>query len=155
LPRGGGARRPPLAAPCPRHRRLPARRRGAPGGPRPAARAARRAPRGGRRRRRAMRAMILAAGLGTRMRPLSALRPKPALPVRGLPLVAWPLAALARAGVREAIVNLHHLAGTMRAAAEAWAPPGLRLAFSEEPALLGTGGGLRRAVAFLRESDPS
>lgn len=102
-----------------------------------------------------MRAMILAAGLGTRMRPLSALRPKPALPVRGLPLVAWPLAALARAGVREAIVNLHHLAGTMRAAAEAWAPPGLRLAFSEEPALLGTGGGLRRAVAFLRESDPS
>jgi NDP-sugar pyrophosphorylase family protein len=89
------------------------------------------------------------------MRPLSELRPKPALPVRGLPLVAWPLAALARAGVREAILNLHHHPAAMREAAEAWTPPGLRLQFSEEPTLLGTGGGLRRAAAFLRESDPS
>jgi len=99
--------------------------------------------------------MILAAGLGTRMRPLSSLRPKPVLPVRGIPLLAWPLAWLAEQGVREVIVNLHHLPEVTRAAAERWAPPGLALHFSEEPALLGTGGGIRRAARFLRESDPS
>jgi NDP-sugar pyrophosphorylase family protein len=99
--------------------------------------------------------MILAAGLGTRMRPLSELRPKPVLPVLGIPLVAWPLAWLAHHGVREVVLNLHHLPEQTRAAAEAWAPPGLALRFSEEPLLLGTGGGIRRAAAFLRESDPS
>jgi NDP-sugar pyrophosphorylase family protein len=99
--------------------------------------------------------MILAAGLGTRIRPLSDLRPKPILPVRGIPLVAYPLAWLADVGVTEVILNLHHMAAATRAAAEAWAPPGLALHFSDEPALLGTGGGIRRAAAFLRESDPS
>lgn len=99
--------------------------------------------------------MILAAGLGTRMRPLSELRPKPVLPVRGIPLLAWPLAWLAHHGVREVVLNLHHLPAVTRAAAERWAPPGLALRFSEEPALLGTGGGIRRAAGFLRGSDPS
>jgi NDP-sugar pyrophosphorylase family protein len=99
--------------------------------------------------------MILAAGLGTRMEPLSSLRPKPVLPVRGIPLLAWPLAWLARQGVAEVIVNLHHLPEATRAAAAVWAPPGLTVRFSQEPTLLGTGGGLRRAAAFLGESDPS
>lgn len=102
-----------------------------------------------------MRAMILAAGLGTRIRPLSDLRPKPILPVRGIPLVAYPLAWLAEVGVTEVILNLHHMAAATRAAAEAWAPRGLSLHFSDEPELLGTGGGIRRAAAFLRESDPA
>jgi NDP-sugar pyrophosphorylase family protein len=99
--------------------------------------------------------MILAAGLGTRMRPLSLLRPKPILPVRGIPLLAYALAWLARHGVTEAILNLHHLPEATRAAARAWAPPGLALHFSHEAELLGTGGGIRRAASFLRESDPS
>jgi NDP-sugar pyrophosphorylase family protein len=99
--------------------------------------------------------MILAAGLGTRMQPLSTLRPKPVLPVLGIPLLAWPLAWLARHGVREVVLNVHHLPHATRAAAEAWAPPGLSLHFSEEPDLLDTGGGIRRAAGFLRESDPS
>jgi NDP-sugar pyrophosphorylase family protein len=98
--------------------------------------------------------MILAAGLGTRMRPLSELRPKPVLPVRGLPLVAWPLAWLARAGAREVVLNLHYLPAAARHATEGATPPGLTVRFSPEPALLGTGGGIRRAAAFLRESDP-
>ena len=102
-----------------------------------------------------MRAMILAAGLGTRMRPLSTLRPKPILPVRGVPLLAYPLAWLAHHGVREVIVNLHHSPNATRAVAELWAPPGLRVHFSEEPLLLDTGGGIRRAARFLRERDPS
>jgi mannose-1-phosphate guanylyltransferase len=97
--------------------------------------------------------MILAAGLGTRMRPLSALRPKPVLPVLGIPLVAWPLAWLARHDVREVVLNVHHLPEATRAAALAWSA-GLAVRFSEEPELLGTGGGLRRAAGFLRGSDP-
>ena len=101
-----------------------------------------------------MRAMIVAAGLGTRARPLSLLRPKPALPVRGLPLVAYPLAELAAVGVTEVIINTHHFPGMLQAAAERHCPSGLRLAFSYEPSLLGTGGGIRRAASFLRESDP-
>jgi mannose-1-phosphate guanylyltransferase len=98
--------------------------------------------------------MIVAAGLGTRMRPLSALRPKPALPVRGLPVVAYGLALLAAAGVREVVINLHHLPGRLREAAERFAPPGMELRFSEEKELLHTGGALRRVADFLRESDP-
>jgi NDP-sugar pyrophosphorylase family protein len=99
--------------------------------------------------------MILAAGLGTRMQPLSSLRPKPVLPVLGIPLIAWPLAWLARHGVREVVLNVHHLPQATRAAAEAWAPPGLCVRYSEEPELLDTGGGIRRAAAFLRESETS
>jgi NDP-sugar pyrophosphorylase family protein len=99
--------------------------------------------------------MILAAGLGTRMRPLSDLRPKPILPVRGIPLIAYPLAWLAEGGVTEVVLNLHHMPEATRAAAKRWAPPGLAVSFSAEPTLLGTGGGIRRAAAFLRESDPS
>jgi NDP-sugar pyrophosphorylase family protein len=98
--------------------------------------------------------MILGAGLGTRLRPLSELRPKPAVPVRGLPLIAYPLALLARHGVSEVVVNVHHQPQCLIEAAERYAPPGLRVRFSHEKALLGTGGGIRRAAAFLRESDP-
>ncbi len=101
-----------------------------------------------------MRAMIVAAGLGTRLRPLSNLRPKPAVPVRGIPLIAYPLALLAQAGVREVAVNVHHLAARLVEASEAWRPPGLALRFSEEPELLDTGGGIARVASFLRESDP-
>lgn len=101
-----------------------------------------------------MRGMIVAAGLGTRIRPLSALRPKPALPVRGLPVVAYGLGLLAAAGVREVVINLHHLPQRLREAAEAFAPPGMELRFSEEKRLLHTGGALRRVAGFLRESDP-
>lgn len=101
-----------------------------------------------------MRAMVLGAGLGTRLRPLSDLRPKPAVPVRGLPLIAYPLALLARHGVTEVVINVHHRPQLLIEAAERHAPPGLRVRFSHEAAPLGTGGGIRRAAAFLRESDP-
>ena len=101
-----------------------------------------------------MRAMIVAAGLGTRLRPLSDLLPKPALPVLGVPLIAFQLALLRRHGVREVAINLHHLPGLIQAAAERYCPPGLRLHFSVEERLLDTGGGIRRLAGFLRESDP-
>lgn len=99
--------------------------------------------------------MILAAGLGTRVRPLSDLRPKPALPVRGLPLCAYLFELLTRHGVSEVLMNVHHLPEVLKETAERHCPPGLRLRFSHEARPLGTGGGIRRAAAFLRESDPS
>ncbi len=98
--------------------------------------------------------MIVAAGLGTRLRPFTHWRPKPAVPVRGLPLIAYPLALLARAGVSEVVINVHHLPGVLRAAAEASVPAGMKLHFSGEDELLHTGGAIRRVASFLRESDP-
>ena len=98
--------------------------------------------------------MILAAGLGTRLRPLTNLRAKAAVPVRGLALIRYSLELLARSGVTEVIVNVHHLAEPLMEAAERHCPPGLDLQFSREWELLDTGGGIRRVVGFLRESDP-
>ena len=102
-----------------------------------------------------MRAMIVAAGLGTRLRPLSNLRPKPALPVRGIPLIGYTLALLARHGVTEVIVNVHHLPEVLMDAARRHCPAGVTLEFSVEREILDTGGGIRRVASFLRESDPS
>ncbi len=101
-----------------------------------------------------MRAMIVAAGLGTRLRPLTDLRPKPALPVRGLPLVAYHLALLARHGVTEVVINVHHLPERLMEAARRWCPPAIDLRFSFEAELLDTGGAIRAVAPFLRESDP-
>ena len=98
--------------------------------------------------------MIVAAGRGTRLRPLTDLRPKPALPVRGLPLVAYQLALLAQHGVGEVVINVHHLPEQLMQAARRWCPPGMRLRFSLEPELLDTGGAIRAVADFLRESDP-
>jgi NDP-sugar pyrophosphorylase family protein len=98
--------------------------------------------------------MIVAAGLGTRLRPLTHHRPKPALPVRGLPLVAYTLALLHSHGIREVVINVHHLPDLLEEAARRHCPPGVSLRFSREERLLDTGGGIRRVAAFLRESDP-
>jgi NDP-sugar pyrophosphorylase family protein len=98
--------------------------------------------------------MIVAAGLGTRLLPLTHHRAKPAVPVRGLPLIAYPLAFLARAGVTEVTINVHHLPDSLIAAARRWCPAHLEIHFSNEPDLLHTGGAIRKVAAFLRESDP-
>lgn len=99
--------------------------------------------------------MIVAAGLGTRLRPFSALRPKPALPVRGIPLIAYTLELLRAHGVDEVVINVHHLPEILEAAARDHCPAGLALQFSREDELLDTGGGIRRVADFLRESDPA
>jgi NDP-sugar pyrophosphorylase family protein len=74
--------------------------------------------------------------------------------VRGVPLVAYQLHLLAHHGVREVVINVHHLPELLIEAARRSAPPGLALRFSHEPRLLDTGGGIRRVADFLRESDP-
>lgn len=101
-----------------------------------------------------MRGMIVAAGLGTRLRPLTDWLPKPAVPVRGIPLIAYGLELLAAAGVAEVVVNVHHLPERLIEAAERFRPPGLVIRFSHERDLLHTGGAIRRVASFLRESDP-
>lgn len=94
--------------------------------------------------------MVLAAGLGTRLRPLTELVPKPAVPVGGLPLVRLAFGRLRSAGVRRVVVNAHHLAGTMEEVAEEGARAvGVALSISREPVIAGTGGALREARARL------
>jgi mannose-1-phosphate guanylyltransferase len=94
--------------------------------------------------------MVLAAGLGTRLRPLTDLLPKPAVPVANLPLVQLALAGLRAAGVRRVVVNVHHLAVEMeRAAAACASAAGVELAISREPVIAGTGGALREARRLL------
>ncbi|MGQ3673740.1 nucleotidyltransferase family protein [Xanthobacter sp. TB0136] len=93
--------------------------------------------------------MVLAAGLGTRMRPLTDKVPKPLVNVSGRPLLDHVLDRLAQAGVEEAVVNVHHHASQIeRHVAERSGPP--RIIISDErDALLETGGGVRRALPLL------
>jgi N-acetyl-alpha-D-muramate 1-phosphate uridylyltransferase len=97
-----------------------------------------------------MKAMVLAAGRGERMRPITDTVPKPLVRVGGRPLIAWHLAALARAGVREVVINLSWLGEQLRTALGAGADFGLRITYSEEgPVALETGGGIFRALPLL------
>jgi mannose-1-phosphate guanylyltransferase len=95
--------------------------------------------------------MILAAGLGTRLRPLTDELPKPLVPVGDRPAVAHVAARLAAAGVTEAALNTHHLAGAFTEAVLAALPLTLRVV--HEPAILGTGGGVANAAPLLGEGD--
>ena len=90
--------------------------------------------------------VVLAAGLGTRLLPLTQHRPKPLVPVAGRPLLEWALDALAEIGARPVGVNLHHLAAQIPQALERRPEP---LVFVHEPVLQGTGGGLRGLAAAL------
>jgi len=97
-----------------------------------------------------MKAMLLAAGRGERMRPLTDSVPKPLVPVAGRPLIAWHLAALAAAGYREVVVNTSWLAEALHAALGDGASFGVRITWSDEgPVPLETGGGIFRAVPLL------
>lgn len=96
-----------------------------------------------------MKAMILAAGLGTRMRPLTHLLAKPVLPVMNRPLLHWTLAHLRRAGVREVVINTHHLPKTVRDAVGNGGAFGLRVTYAHERVILGTGGGPKKVRDFF------
>jgi MurNAc alpha-1-phosphate uridylyltransferase len=95
------------------------------------------------------RAMVLAAGRGERMRPLTDHTPKPLLPVRGKPLIVHHLERLQRAGVRDVVVNLAWLGDQIRAALQDGAQWNLRIRYSEEGEALETGGGIFKALPLL------
>jgi NDP-sugar pyrophosphorylase family protein len=98
-----------------------------------------------------MKAMILAAGYGERLWPLTADRGKPALPVLGKPLVGYVAEYLANNGVTEAVVNLHHAPDSVRAALGDGSKFGLHLEYVFEPVILGTSGGLDNARDHFQE----
>ena len=93
-------------------------------------------------------AMVLAAGLGVRMRPLTDLMPKPLVPVAGRPLLDHVLDKLAEAGVREAVVNVHYLPDQIIDHVAARAQPHVIIS-DERDAVLGTGGGVVKALPLL------
>lgn len=92
-----------------------------------------------------MKAMILAAGLGTRLRPLTNTIPKPLLPVGGTPLIVWNLLLLKRHGFKDVVINLHHLGPMIEQTLGNGSKFGLRIIYSHEPMILGTGGGIKQA----------
>jgi NDP-sugar pyrophosphorylase family protein len=98
-----------------------------------------------------MKAMILAAGLGTRLRPLTNDRPKALVEVGGRTLLEITLARLRSFGVREVIVNVHHFADMVVDYLKAKNNFGMRIEVSREAALLDTGGGLKKAAWFFLE----
>lgn len=102
-----------------------------------------------------MRALILAAGLGTRLRPLTHLRAKAALPVNGEPLVRRIARSLAAQGVTDLVVNLHYRPASITRLMGDGADLGVRLRYSWEQPVLGSAGGPRHALPLLVDGDDS
>jgi len=98
-----------------------------------------------------MKAMILAAGRGERLRPLTDTVPKALVEVRGKPLVAWHLERLAAAGFREVVMNVSHFADRVMARLGDGSAFGLTISYSREEVPLETAGGLARARGLLGE----
>lgn len=98
-----------------------------------------------------MKAMVLAAGLGTRLRPLTDDRPKALVEVGGRTLLEIALARLRTFGIREVIVNVHHFADKVISFLKAHDNFGMRIEVSREDVLLDTGGGLKKAGWFFLE----
>ena len=101
-----------------------------------------------------MKAMILAAGLGTRLRPLTDTRPKAFVPVAGRPMIHWVIARLASHGFTDIIINAHHFAAQIETFAAAYKGPGSPLTVSVEEEILDTGGGVRKAAWFFDREEP-
>ena len=96
-----------------------------------------------------MKAMILAAGRGERLRPLTDTVPKPLVPIAGKPLIVHQLGWLRRAGVREIVINVWHLADQIVACLQDGSAWGVRIRWSRESELLDTGGGIANARHLL------
>lgn len=93
--------------------------------------------------------MVLAAGLGTRLHPITQEVPKPMVPVLNVPNILHSLFLLKRAGITQIILNLHHLPDQLESFLGTGKTWGLDLRYSKEAVLLGTGGGLKRAESFF------
>lgn len=99
-----------------------------------------------------MKAMVLAAGLGTRLQPLTEQMPKALLPVAGRPLIHYPLLLLKRHGITDIVINLHHHGQKIVDALGDGQAMGLHLHYSSEPTILGTGGGIKQAHQLLGDN---
>lgn len=99
-----------------------------------------------------MKAMILAAGRGERMRPLTDHTPKPLLPVGGKPLIVWHIEKLAQAGFRDIVINHAHLGSLIEAALGDGSQFGVSIRYSPEAEALETAGGIANALPLLGDA---
>ena len=99
-----------------------------------------------------MKAMVLAAGFGERMRPLTEGRAKPSLPLVNRPIILQTLSYLKTQGVSEAMINLHHYPESIRGLVGDGSRIGMKVHYSEEQTILGTAGGLKKAEAYFRSA---
>jgi mannose-1-phosphate guanylyltransferase len=102
-----------------------------------------------------MKAMVLAAGLGTRLRPLTDSRPKALVEISGRTLLEITLARLRNFGIRDVIINVHHFADMVIEYLGANRNFGMNIKVSREEVLLDTGGGLKKAGHFFLDNSPS
>ncbi|MBI3995283.1 MAG: NDP-sugar synthase [Nitrospirae bacterium] len=98
-----------------------------------------------------MKAMVLAAGLGSRLRPLTDDLPKPLLPIDGRPLIEHTLLLLRKYGLTDVVINLHYQGEKIMRALGDGSRWGMKILYSEEPRILGTGGGIKKVEAFLSD----
>lgn len=96
-----------------------------------------------------MRAMLLCAGLSSRLGTLGAERPKPMLPVCGIPILAYGITNLVAHGITELVINTHHLGDVIKAEIGDGRRWGARIHYIHEDPILGTGGGLKNALSLL------
>lgn len=103
-----------------------------------------------------MNAMLLCAGLGTRFRPQTEKLAKPALPFLGMPLAAFGLYYVEKIGIKNLVVNTHHLPKTVESAIGCLThEKGYKTCFTNEaPNILGSGGGIKNAEQFLKDTEP-
>lgn len=101
-----------------------------------------------------MKAMILAAGYGTRLKPLTDKKPKALVEINNTPMIELVIKKLIACGVREIVINLHHLPEQIVAFLEKNNNFGVTIHFSHESEILGTGGGLLQARRFLKNTEP-
>lgn len=101
-------------------------------------------------RQAAPRAMVMAAGAGTRLRPLTFAVPKPMVPVANRPVIEYTLENLRRHGIRDVVLNLHSHPGLIRDHLKDGSAWGLKIQYSVEPELLGTAGGVKKMESFLK-----
>lgn len=98
-----------------------------------------------------MKALVLSAGLGERVRPLTEKIPKPLLEVGGRRLIDYPLAMLRHSGLSHVVINVHHLAGAIQKALGNGSALGLDITYSPEPVLFGTGGPLNALRGYFSD----
>lgn len=97
-------------------------------------------------------ALVLAAGFGTRLKPLTDKLPKPLIAVHGIPMIYYNLALLKKHGISRVVINLHHLGPLIQKEIGNGKKLGLDIRYSHEKKILGTGGGIRRAARFCQDT---
>ena len=99
-----------------------------------------------------IKAFILCAGLGTRLRPLTLRRPKALLPLKGKPIIFHIIEHLKSIGVKEVILNTHHMSHTFDEVLGDGSKIGIKIHYSDERDLLETGGGLKKVESFFKDT---